>query len=248
MPEYGAPQGIHILLAKHVPHILERIFFSLDQESFDACREVCSSWNLLLESAPFQRRYDKMLVMKRELEEQLIDSSTFGDVDVVGRLLSLGVDKDCESDSGDGSGYEGGTPLYWAATNGHADVVRLLLDAGADLDKADVDGETPLYWASVKDHRDVVKMLLDAGADPDLANNKDEKTPLYQAAESGLEEVVKLLLHAGADPNKHDEEGITPIYKAVQNGHMEIAKLLIKGGALKEEHYQTNMILQEWLK
>ena len=234
MPEYGAPQGIHILLAKHVPHIMEKIFFYLDQESFDACREVCTSWNLLLESAPFQRRYDKMLVMKRELEEQLIDSSTFGDVDMVGRLLLLGVNKDCESGSGDGSNYEGSTPLYWAATNGHADVVKLLLDAGVDLNKADIDGETPLYWASVKDHQDVVKMLLDAGADPDMANNKDEKTPLYQAAESGLEEVVKLLLHAGANPNKYDEEGISPLNKAVQNVHMEVAKLLIKGGAFQD--------------
>ena len=134
MANYGSPQGIHIIFAKNVPHILERIFFSLDQESFDTCREVSPSWDLLLASAPYQQRYDKMLVMKRELEEQLIDSSTFGDVDMVGRLLLLGVNKDCESGSGDGSNYEGSTPLYWAATNGHADVVELLLDAGADLD------------------------------------------------------------------------------------------------------------------
>lgn len=126
------------------------------------------------------------------------------------------------------SSLKGSTPLYWAATNGHAEVVKLLLDAEADPDKADVEGETPLYWAAVKDHRDVVKMLLDAGADPDKANKVDEKTPLYQAAENGLKETVELLLNAGANPNKYDEEGITPLNRAVQNFHWEVAMLLIK--------------------
>ena len=154
MANYEESVGIHTLFTRSVPHILEKIFFSLDQKSFDACREVCMAWNHLLASAPFQRRYDKMLLMKRELEDELLDSSCFGDAEEVGRLLSSGVDVNCESGSGDGSGYKGSTPLYWAATNGHADVVQLLLEAGADLDKADVEGESPLYWASVKDHRE----------------------------------------------------------------------------------------------
>lgn len=107
MATYGEPRGIHLLFAKSVPHILERIFFSLDQESFDTCREVSIEWSQLLASAPFQRRYDRMLLEKRELEDELLESSCFGDAENVGRLLSIGVDKNCESGAGNGSGYKG---------------------------------------------------------------------------------------------------------------------------------------------
>ena len=108
-----SPLGIHILFAKSVPHILERIFFSLDQKSFDACRVVCVAWDQLLASRPFRKRYKQILEEKRqleeellELEEELLDSSCVGDAQEVGRLLSRGVDKNCESGSGHGSGYE----------------------------------------------------------------------------------------------------------------------------------------------
>ena len=45
-----------LLLSKNVPHIHEGIFFSLDYESFVACRKVSRKWSELLSTEPFQRR------------------------------------------------------------------------------------------------------------------------------------------------------------------------------------------------
>jgi ankyrin repeat protein len=55
---------------------------------------------------------------------------------------------------------------------GHVEVVKTLLAAGAEVDKADSDGMTPLYWASRYGHVEVVKTLLAAEAEVDKANNR----------------------------------------------------------------------------
>jgi ankyrin repeat protein len=52
------------------------------------------------------------------------------------------------------------------------EVVKTLLAAEADVNKADDDGETPLYWASHKGHLEVVKVLLAAEAEVDKANDE----------------------------------------------------------------------------
>ena len=57
------------------------------------------------------------------------------------------------------------TPLYIAAEFGHEAVVRTLMEAGADVNKATDDGVTPLYMAAYKGHEAMVRTLMEAGAD-----------------------------------------------------------------------------------
>ena len=64
---------------------------------------------------------------------------------------------------------QGATPLFIAAQNGHLDVVRHLVEVGADKDKARDDGATPLYIAAENGHLDVVRHLVEVGADKDKA-------------------------------------------------------------------------------
>eukprot|EP00658_Telonema_sp_P-2_P076721 TRINITY_DN6775_c0_g1_i1.p2 TRINITY_DN6775_c0_g1~~TRINITY_DN6775_c0_g1_i1.p2 ORF type:complete len:105 (+),score=34.15 TRINITY_DN6775_c0_g1_i1:197-511(+) len=59
------------------------------------------------------------------------------------------------------------TPLSFAAQNGHTEVVRELLGAGAEVDKAAENGATPLSFAAQNGHTEVVKELLGAGAEVD---------------------------------------------------------------------------------
>ena len=65
----------------------------------------------------------------------------------------------------------GATALILAAQSGHVEVVRLLLEAGADKDVADDDGATALMEAAYRGHVEVVRLLLEAGADKDMASN-----------------------------------------------------------------------------
>ena len=59
--------------------------------------------------------------------------------------------------------------LYLAARKGHIEVLKLLLDKGADISVANADGWTPLNAAASSGHLEVVKLLLDQGADISVA-------------------------------------------------------------------------------
>ena len=127
--------------------------------------------------------------------------------------------------------YEGGsTALVSAASRGHLTIVKGLLDAGADMDKADDDGNTPLYGAAREGRAEVVQALVDAGADKDKANN-DGWTPLHGAAWKGHTKVVQALVDAGADLTKKTHEGKTALDIAKEKGRQEIALLLEQAGA-----------------
>ena len=121
--------------------------------------------------------------------------------------------------------------LLEAAINGETELVKLLIAAGTDVNKADNDwGRTPLYRAASEGHTECVKLLIAAGADVNKAN-KLGKTPLFTAAMNGHTECVKLLLAAGADVNKANKLGETLLYTAARCGHTECAKLLLAAGA-----------------
>ena len=138
--------GFGILLSQNVPHIFERIFFALDYESFKTCHEVCITWYVLLTSEPLHKRAKHLYSNEiHEDEKRLLEASKKGDADEVVRLLSsVLVDVNCIG------GYYDSTPLCEAASRGHVDLVKILLDRGGDPNKADIDGETPLYRIGIQ--------------------------------------------------------------------------------------------------
>ncbi|HEX3759692.1 MAG TPA: ankyrin repeat domain-containing protein [Kofleriaceae bacterium] len=116
---------------------------------------------------------------------------------------------------------EEATPLLLhAAESLHADIVVLLLDAGADLAAADRFGETALHRVADLRRADdqraagVAALLVDRGAQVD-ARNRDEVTPLHQAVRARNLAVVELLLARGADANARDKRGSTPLHRAI---------------------------------
>ena len=54
---------------------------------------------------------------------------------------------------------DGWTPLYVASQNGHVEVVRALVEGGADINKVDNDGDAPLQIASRKEHPEIIRLL-----------------------------------------------------------------------------------------
>jgi ankyrin repeat protein len=71
--------------------------------------------------------------------------------------------------------YAGNSPLQIAAINGYAEIVKLLVEAGCNLDCMNNDKDTPLLDAVDNDHLNVVKVLLDAGVNPRKANVNGEE-------------------------------------------------------------------------
>src|SRR5277367_3471576 len=84
------------------------------------------------------------------------------------------------------------TPLNWAAGNGHVEVVKLLLNARANIEAANKYGQTPLHRAAWDGHVEVVKLLLNARANIEAAD-KGGRSALSIAQEKGHEEVVMIL-------------------------------------------------------
>ena len=116
--------------------------------------------------------------------------------------------------------------MFTAAAEGHEQIVKLLLDSGADINKVTNGGFTPLTWAAVKKNDKTVKLLLDSGADPNKVQ-ENGLTPLYIAAFYGYDQIVKLLLDFGADINKTNKYGKTPLMMAAFYGYDQIVKLLL---------------------
>lgn len=92
--------------------------------------------------------------------------------------------------------------LALSAQHGHADVVRLLLDAGEDPDRYNPDGyhshATPLHQAVWSSHADVVRLLVERGARLDMRDTIYDGTPLDWAVYGGRTEIAEFLRGRGA--------------------------------------------------
>lgn len=93
--------------------------------------------------------------------------------------------------------FAGNTPLQIAAINGCEDIVKLLIDAGCNLDCVNYDRDTPLLDAVDNGHLDVVKLLLGAGVNPRKANVNGEE-PIDRLTEDtdNVEEIRTALIEA----------------------------------------------------
>ena len=120
----------------------------------------------------------------------------------------------------------GMTPLLYAARDGRMDIVRMLLEAGADINQRDANEITPLIIAITNNHPDVARDLIDSGADI-KAVDWYGRTALWAAVETRNMDVdnatfvnsidrapfldlIQVLLERGADPNVRTKE-VPPI-------------------------------------
>jgi uncharacterized protein len=164
----------------------------------------------------------------RDFADALVDAARVGDVDRVRELLNSGAPLE-----GRQSGY---TPLLTASSNLKADVVKLLLDAGADVNATTPLGESALFPPSRRGRVDIVRDLLEAGANPNI-QDESGMTALMIAAAQG-QGVVRLLLESGASPKVVDKDGWSPLMWAAAHGDLEIVKTLVAAGS--ELNQQNN--------
>ena len=126
---------------------------------------------------------------------------------------------------------DGHTSLLAAVERAGADVVEVLLDAGADIEAKLNDGRSPLLKASKCGNLQVVKVLLRAGAGVCVTDNKGA-TCLMLAAHYGHTEAVRTLLcMPEVDVNQSNTQGLTSLHRAVFKKHSDVVQLLIDAGA-----------------
>ncbi|PWT98602.1 MAG: hypothetical protein C5B51_28870 [Terriglobia bacterium] len=125
---------------------------------------------------------------------------------------------------------DGSTPLLWAASFNDADLVKRLLQAGANPNIRNQLGSTPLVEAALNANTDAIRALLDAGADPNAAG-ADGQTALMVVARTSNVAAARLLLDKGANPNAKEaqrEQTALMWAAAVSQGAM-MRELLARG-------------------
>jgi len=119
----------------------------------------------------------------------------------------------------------GENALMMAALRGHLDLVELLINRGAQVNKA---GWAPLHYAATYQGANalpIVRKLLEHHAFVDT-ESPNRSTPLMMAAQYGTEPVVQLLLEEGAQPLQKNQQGLTAIDFARRAGREPMALLI----------------------
>lgn len=159
----------------------------------------------------------------------LYQAASQGDVDAVRRLLD-------EGEPADAPGEYDQTPLMAAAAEGHTEIVRMLLAAGANARRQN---SLALDFAVRLGEPETVRVLLNAGADP---NRSDPDPPMDNASEAELED-TELDDAEDDDAEDDDDEQLSdddnpPVFDAVHRGNLEIVKMLVDAGARVDGLFQ----------
>merc|ERR1712113_541099 len=150
------------------------------------------------------------------------------------------------------------TPLMLASIEGYLNIVKYLVEKGANVDAFTKNKHTAMMLASVEGHLDIVKYLVEKGANVDAfddknytammhanANNRleilkylmeirggvDNQQLLLNACKKGHLEVVKYLVEKGADVDIRVHLNYTPLIYACLKGYLEVVKYLVEKGA-----------------
>lgn len=156
-----------------------------------------------------------------------------GDVPMLNDVLKNGKDIN-EKD------FNGRHPLFAATMSGEIEIVRYLIERGADLNLKtdDIYGQTALMNAAALGRTDIVKLLVESGAKLDLETNKGLTALMFSSA-FGHSETVSFLLKKGAKLDTKNIEGKTALDIAVLNNRYTVAEILRSAGAGKQYPFDT---------
>ncbi|XP_076823769.1 ankyrin repeat domain-containing protein 17-like isoform X2 [Clavelina lepadiformis] len=154
----------------------------------------------------------------------LMEAASGGHVGVASLLLDHGAGINTHSNEFKESA------LTLACYKGHLQMVRFLLQAGADQEHKTDEMHTALMEASMDGHVEVARLLLDSGAQVNMPADSFE-SPLTLAACGGHVHLADLLIQRGAALEEVNDEGYTPLMEAAREGHEEMVALLLAKGA-----------------
>jgi ankyrin repeat protein len=131
--------------------------------------------------------------------------------------------------------HSGNSPLFEAARAGHEDMVRFLLDNGAEVNRPNEWGDTPVNEAATMGHWPIVWLLVDHGAavvtKPDGAAHSGHSGLLLAAVRHRSLEALSKLHSLGLDLNTRHYAGNTALHEAARSGEKELVSFLISARA-----------------
>lgn len=175
-----------------------------------------------------------------DIGEDLFIAVGSGDVEAVIKLLEAGAEIDRMYYFPRNNAGRKSTPLWRAVYGQHFEIVEVLIEAGADVNKHAILGGTP--WGpliasigaldlTISGTLGTSKLLMEAGADVNVPEATG-RTVLSLAAQAGLAEVVRILvIDFGMDVNARDEVGGTALMLASEKGATDVVKILLAAGA-----------------
>ncbi len=111
------------------------------------------------------------------------------------------------------------------------DLMRVLIEAGADLNSSNEVGATSLMLACIAGNLEEVKLLLELGADIECVDETGWRTALYMASENGNIEIIRTLISYGAKVIEGtNEDKYSPLFEAAIHGNLDAVKVLIESG------------------
>jgi ankyrin repeat protein len=138
----------------------------------------------------------------------------------VRELISQGVDVSQLDENQD-------APLIMAAYKGYTDIVRLLLEAGADVSAVDPGMKaTALHAAAYAGRAGAARLLIEYGIDIDKQGPYNGYTALHDAVWQNNIDVAEILINAGANLNIKSHSGETPLEFARAKKHHKIVALI----------------------
>jgi ankyrin repeat protein len=165
---------------------------------------------------------------------------------------------------------DGWTPLHAAGRSGSVDIMRWLLNHGANARAQSDMRRTPLHQAAFTVELGAVEVLLEHDTDINLQDAYDGSTPLHDVLfrvftfPGNVVEIMRRLLEHGADPNLRRRTGSTLLHEASSRGSLEVVRLLLRYGANINEkdsegrtpfqlasscgHDEIIRLLQSWLR
>ncbi|XP_076873728.1 ankyrin repeat and SOCS box protein 2-like isoform X2 [Brachyhypopomus gauderio] len=133
------------------------------------------------------------------------------------------------------------TPLYKACEKENLEIVAMLLNHRAAVNKNCIQGWTALHEAVCRNNVEICEMLVKAGAKVSIPNIYGI-TPIFVAAQSGRIDALRFLLKNGADINSQAADGATALYEACKNGHAHIVEFLLSQNADANKQGKTGLL------